>query len=306
MHKLGASVQLAKENWQFGFSEDSCVFIKSKRYKEKDGMVTSVFNIRIPLDKVTIEPELKSYDAFFRCTTGNLCIDRTWLNAEGEPMEERKVDSASLYLKDSELASYVFNRFTYLRTLCDRSNYPGPAGLKWGDSIEDSTSMLEGRFTLKTNETIQNGALYQQIYGETFADMATESIQVKYVDNKFYDFLAIFGYEDEKSIAKKWYAVVTKMINKYGKPNEVILPKSIKNLDEVVNRKLFDDFTVFDMEIRENSWIPQATWNYKNNVIIAISVVPTTSDWKIHWRFYHVELLELSQTRVAEHPVDDF
>lgn len=306
LYKLGTSAQLAKEQWLFQLSDDHCLFTKQKKFKEKDGAITSVFNINVPLDKVEIEPELKSYDAFFNCLGKDKCISRTWLKPDGSVMEATHTDNASLFIKNSGLATEIYDLFSYLRTLCDRSNYPGPSGVKWGDSMEAATPVLSARYEFQTEQTARNGALFHQIYQKPFAGYTTESITVGYVDNKFFEMVVIPELKPRESIAKKWYDVVNTVINKYGKPNNILLPQSIKNLEEITNERFFKDFKIFDLEIREGHWHPSATWKYKNSATINVEVTPTPLDFEIRWQFVHHDLKKLAEVRIAEHPVDDF
>lgn len=306
LYKLGTSAQLAKEQWEFGFSKDECIFNKTKKFKERDGTTTSSFVIAIPLDQVEIALEVKSYDSFFQCSEHKNCVTKTWYAADGSVMESQETDAESLYIKQADLAQEVFNLFAYLRTLCDRSQYVGPSGIKWGDSIETVTPVLSARFQFVDQKTVRNGALFQQTYLDQFAGQKTEAIRVGFVDNKFYEMLVIPEVKPKASIAKKWYEVVYLVIDKYGKPNSIVLPASIKNLEEITNETIFKDLGVFDLEIRENQWQPLAIWNYNNDVIIKVAVVPTAIDWEVHWQFLHRELEKLAEVRIAEHPVDDF
>lgn len=306
LHKLGSSAQLAKEQWIFQLSDDHCLFTKQKKFREKDGTITSIFKINVPLDKVEIEPELKSYDAFFNCLEKNKCISRTWLKPDGSEMEATHTDNASLFIRNTGLATEVYDLFSYLRTLCDRSNYPGPSGVKWGDSIEAATPVLSARYEFKTEQTARNGALFHQVYQKPFGGYTTKSITVGYVDNKFFEMVVIPDVKSGESIAKKWYDVVNTVIEKYGKPNNIHLPQSIKSLEEITNERFFKDFKIFDLEIRERHWQPSASWKYKNSVSINVEVVPTPLDFEIRWQFVHHDLKKLAEVRIAEHPVDDF
>jgi hypothetical protein len=205
LYKLGTSAQLVKDQWEFGFSKDECVFLKSKKFKERDGTMTSSYTISIPLDKVEIAPELKSYDSFFQCSEHRNCVTKTWFKPDGTVMESQETDSESLYIKHADLAQEIFNLFGYLRTLCDRSQYVGPSGVKWGDSIENVTPVLSARFHFVSQKPTRNGALFHQTYDDRFAGQKTEVIRVGFVDNKFYEMLVIPEVKPKESIAKKWY-----------------------------------------------------------------------------------------------------
>lgn len=306
LKKLESSAQMEKENWEFSFSKDCCTFTKQKNYHEIDGSVASSFRVTVPIDQIEVEKEIKSYDSLFQCSGIKRCIRRNWLNATGVSSEQSTASSASLFIKDAAMAHVIFVKFSNLKNLCDRSNYQGPSGLKWGNSIKEARQIMDQRFDMHEMQTVNNGTLYQITYGKSFAGYKTRSIVIRFVDNKFFEMNVSFDYVNENSISKKWYTIVSKMIDKYGNPNHIDLPKSIQSLQEVVDQKLFKDFSVFDMEIKENSWRPKAIWEYKNNVAIIISVKPTIADWEIVWRFYHKELHKQSQVKVASKPYDDF
>lgn len=306
LFKLEASAQLVKEGWVFDFEEDHCVFLKGRDYIEKSGDLVTKYRIRVPLSKVDIAMERKRYDSFFRCRNFEPCISRVWSEPDGGVKERQQVDTASLFIMNEEVAGVVYDLFRYLGTLCDRSGYAGPAGLKWGESIESATPKLSKRFTLKSNKVIRNGALFRQIYGDRFADFSTEAIQVNYVDGKFYNLTVIMKREPDGSNAGIWYDIVNAVIAKYGKPNQIRLPKAIKDLDEIGDRQTFKNFEVFDMEISEKSWDPLAVWQYENEVTITARVVPVLQQWEVRWIFNHSGLEKLAEQRIAENPVEDF
>lgn len=306
LNSLQNTAQLVKEGWHFDFVDNHCSFVKSKRYHERDGTLTSTYSTLIPLEKVKIESEMKSYDSFFQCIDEKQCVSRLWEKANGEIIEQSTSDSASLYIKNGKISKQVFDQFTYLRTLCDRSQYAGPSGINWGDSIEEVTPVLSARFKFVNQDTAQNGALFHQEYHDTFAGYQTESIRVGFVDNKFFEMLVIPKQSSTGSIAKKWYDIVQTIKDKYGKPNILVLPSSIRSLQEITNEKYFKDFSVFDSEIRERNWYPLAVWKYQNHASIKVEIVQTALDWQVHWQFLHDELQKLAEVRISENPVDDF
>lgn len=306
LYQLNSSAQLAKEGWQFLFQGDSCQFVKQKRYRERGGSLTSSYRIIIPLEEVKIEAEMKSYDSFFQCLDDKPCIVRAWLNADGNLTDKTGADTASLYIKNHDLAEEVFDLFSHLRTLCDRSEYPGPSGIRWGDTIEDVTPVLSERFHFHTEKPSRNQALFHQVYKDRFAGYQTEMIRVRYVDGKFFEMLVIPEVAPDQSVAGTWYNVVNTIIDKYGKPNTLVLPQSIKHLEEITNERYFKDFRVFDQEIKEGHWHPLAVWEYKNSAMIKVETRAAETRFEVHWLFLHQKLNEQARLRIAEHPVDDF
>lgn len=290
----------------FSFSKDSCVFYKKNIYRERDGQLSSIFSIRVPLDQVSIEPERKSYDAFFQCKKAEKCIIESWKNQTGKVTESKKIDFSSLHIENEKLANEVYDLFHYLQILCDRAFYAGPAGIKWGDKITNVADQLANRFQLETKGVIKNGAIFQQKYKGSFAGFSTQRIDVRFVNGQFYKMAILLDIGPDKSIANTWYNVVKKIIDKYGKPNRIDLPKAIDNIDELINKKFFENFTIFDLEIAEGNWTPFAIWSYKNNAVISVNVVLNINKWEVHWTFYHKELNKLAKAKVEENPIDDF
>ncbi len=306
LYQLSTSSFLAKDQWQFLFTDNYCTFNKYKQFKEKDGALSSSYNIKIALDKVNIQPEKKRYDTFFICKEAKKCIEETWNDKDGKVTDIKMLDSTSFYIQPPKLADEVFNRMKYLYTLCDRSIYTGPSGLKWGQTIDGVTEELKKRFKLFESKTVRNGTLFEQKFGSRFAGFETNKIHVRYVDGKFYEMMVILDVNENESITRKWYDVVKKIVEKYGKPNNVVLPKAADSIDDLMNPKIFKDLGVFDLEIKSSNWNPAANWIYQNKAIISVESYLNIKKWEIHWQFVHTELEKQAKIRIEENPVEDF
>lgn len=303
LYQLSTSAQLVKKKWTYSFSENQCEFIKARHYIEQDGTFSSSQEVIIPLSKVHIEKETKTYDTFFQCKKGKSCITRVWKNSERKISRKNMINSESFFIRNPKLSSYIYKMFFYLQELCDRSYYPGPAGLTWGEGYEKVREKLSNRFVLKSEGISRDEITYSQIYAGTFSKLPAKKIRANFFKGQFYEMQVDIP---TKSVASTWLDIVKKIKEKYGAPNTLTLPGAVKSLENFKDQGAFRDFSVFDLEVKEQHWKPEASWKYKNGAVIQVLVLPGKDDWTVQWKFFDAGMKKKVKKTIRTRPVDDF
>ncbi|MCP4298695.1 MAG: hypothetical protein GY786_24185 [Proteobacteria bacterium] len=306
LKKIRSSAQLMREEWEFSFDKNHCVFNKVKNYFENDNIKISTFQLSIPLMKVKVERELKRYDTFFVCKNNAQCVTETWLDEKKVLKKSRTLNGASFYLSDMDFAEQMYKNFSRLQALCDRSFYPGPAGLNWGENENIVKHKLSSRFKYVTERTVRNGIVFQQEYKSKFSGFPTDKILVNFVDGGVFEMLVHLDVDEKLTYSAKWFEVTKDIYQKYGQPNLINLPSSVEHLDDLVNRDFYDSFEIFDSEMKEKRWSPDALWSYDNGAVIQVSVKSGIQKKELVWEFYDRKLKKLAVTRIEELPVADY
>lgn len=175
--------------------------------------------------------------------------------------------------------------------------YPGPLGLRWGQSPADVRSILANKMEF-ISEVPGSSNSYNTIdlrYGGRFADLPVAEALLKFHRGEFFYLAVTLQTSKAGAASKVYFQVIEKMRQAYGSPTKESKPPQLASQQSISDHipladkrpwvlpLLWNEQTradsdklnqLYDLHIRTGLWDPFAGWRFPNGVIVQSFIHP--------------------------------
>jgi len=188
--------------------------------------------------------------------------------------------------------------------------YPGPLGLKWGQSPAEVKDALSKRFEFSREGPTDNGAAFTMNFDGQFAGFETDGIEALFMNDRLVGLSVILARGDTVLPSVRWQKIVNQMTEAYGPPTKTNPTPRMPSFSDVVaksktaKKDLKDSAASLDGvfglvkqewiedQIRTGAWEPLARWRFKNGIVgmTAVRLDPPDEEGKrtlfVIWTFF--------------------
>lgn len=149
-----------------------------------------------------------------------------------------------------------------------RGEYLGPAGLRWGMSVDEVKTHLSKRFRLQ--DVVEDDSETTLVFSGDFAGFRDSEIEASFLRGKLGMVAVLPPPKGNRKAVVRWRELIAAVEKQHGKPDELTPEPEVEHGAALL----------LDVAIETGDWTPMASWRFANGVAIVATVQSSDVDEK--------------------------